>query len=168
MNGSIVIRPIDSNSVAEIELVANRMRETLIEVLGEERGADMYSLDWLAQRVRWHLDPSEVLGQVFLAVDSDQHICGHTIVRKDKDDDGAPIGLFTTTYVAPASRRHGVAKLLLDQGETWIREHDLSEAVTYTEKDNIKLQNLYLEHDYKMFPMPKDFVKLAKTLGGTG
>ena len=167
MSESIVIRPIDSTLVSEIELVASRMRETLIEVLGEERGADMYSLDWLAQRVRWHLDPSQVLGQVFLAVNADKHICGHTIVRKDKDDDGARIGLFTTTYVEPASRRHGVAKLLLDQGEAWIREHDLSEAVTYTEKDNIKLQNLYLEHGYKLSPMPKDFVKLAKSLDGS-
>ena len=53
------IREIDPTSKEEISLVASRMRETLIEVLGEERGTALYSMDWLRNRVLWHLDPTQ-------------------------------------------------------------------------------------------------------------
>lgn len=61
------IRPIDSNSLPEIELVATRMRETLKEVVGAERGESMYSMDWLIDRVRFHLDPNLSTAQVLVS-----------------------------------------------------------------------------------------------------
>ncbi len=78
------IRAIDPQSPAEVELVASRMRQTLVEVLGEEVGGNMYTMDWLIQRVLWHLDPNQCVGQVFLSEDSEGHITGHTKVL-DKD-----------------------------------------------------------------------------------
>lgn len=42
-----LIRPINPNSLPEIEQVASRMRLTLIEVLGEREGGSMYSMDRL-------------------------------------------------------------------------------------------------------------------------
>jgi GNAT superfamily N-acetyltransferase len=152
------IRPIDAANVAEIQLVAQRMRQTLIEVLGEARGSAMYSLTWLEQRVRWHLDSHETVGEVFLAETLDGAIVGHTIVRVDKDDAGAPIGLFSTIYVDPAFRNGGVAKQLLTCGEAWMVRRALPRAVTYTDADNIKLQNLFIARGYIMKEMPDDFV----------
>ena len=158
------IRPIEPESREEVMLVAQRMRETLMEVLGEERGHSMYSMDWLKQRVLWHLDPANVVGQVFVAESRAGDIVGHTIVRLDHDDNDQEIGLFSTTFVEPTSRRFGVATLLLQQGEAWMRQHNMPEAVTYTDQDNVKLQNLYIRHGYTMSDMPQEFVKLAKLL----
>jgi GNAT superfamily N-acetyltransferase len=106
-------RPIDRCSDPEISLVAQRMRQTLVEVLGEERGTALYSLDWLLQRVKWHLDPQQAVAEIFLAEDCQGTIVGHTIVRKDLDIQGREIGLFSTTFVDPAFRKSGVATKLL-------------------------------------------------------
>ena len=45
------IRQINPSSSSEIELVAKRMRDTLMEVAGAERGEAMYSMEWLIERV---------------------------------------------------------------------------------------------------------------------
>ena len=76
----IRIRPIDPNSEDEIDRAAQWMRATLIEVEGEETGITLYSLDWLRQRVRWHLDPACSLAAVLLAEETDGSIVGHSIV----------------------------------------------------------------------------------------
>ncbi|MBK7963383.1 MAG: hypothetical protein IPK04_20635 [Bdellovibrionales bacterium] len=94
LENCIQIRPLKSDSTDEIELIAMRMRETLIEVLGEEEGGSMYSMAWLKQRGLFHRDPKQSKGQVFLAKNSKDQILGHTIVRIDKDDQGKSIGLF--------------------------------------------------------------------------
>lgn len=170
---AISVRPIDPRADEEVALVAHRMRETLIEVLGEERGGTMYSMDWLVQRVRWHLDPGSVVGQVFVAETAAGDIVGHTIVRIEPDahDDppasdagGQEIGLFSTTFVDPSVRRLGVATQLLDAGERWMRERGMPLSVTYTDADNVKLQRLYIRHGYTLSEMPEHFVKLTKRL----
>lgn len=53
-----LLRDLDPDRPDEIERVAQGMRQTLIEVEGEgeARSASMYSLDWLRERLRWHLD----------------------------------------------------------------------------------------------------------------
>ena len=75
------IREIDPNSDAEIHLVAQRMRQTLVEVLGEEKGGEMYTMDWLIERVRWHLNFKNTDGRVFLSVSQGGEIIGHAIAR---------------------------------------------------------------------------------------
>lgn len=157
------IREIDANSVAEIELVAGRMRDTLVEVLGAAVGREMYSLEWLVARVRWHLDPLDCNGAVFLAV-ADQEIIGHTIVRLEPDDDGTHFGLFSTFYVAPASRNQAIAKELVKHGENWMRGKGMQVSRTYTAENNIKLHNLMFQNGYEIILRKNDMVVLSKFL----
>jgi GNAT superfamily N-acetyltransferase len=164
MADDIRIRAIDSTATDAIELIAKRMLLTLIEVLGEERGRSMYTLEEAIQRVMWHLNSDQSMARVFVAENSRDEMVGHTIVRVDDDGEGGDIGLFATTYVVPEVRRAGVAGHLLATGEHWMREQGLPVAATYTEENNTKLQQLYLQRGYSMTAMPKRFVKLAKPL----
>ncbi len=139
---SFVVRPIDPGSRSEIELVAERMRLTLIEVLGEERGASMYPMDWLIQRVELHLDAARCTGAVFVADVAGGAIAGHTIVRIEEEL-GLRFGLFSTTYVDPPARRSGVAAELLRRGERWMQDQRVPVARTYTSETNSGLIKLY-------------------------
>lgn len=164
------IRAIDPASDAQIDLVAQRMRLTLIEVEGEAAGTALYTMDWLRERVRWHLDPALATAQVFLAISSASEIVGHTIVRVESDGEGGHFGLFSTTYVQPESRRYGVADALLLHGEQWMLAHGLPSAATWTSASNIKLIRLYAKHGYAMTERhthdvtATEMVKLARTL----
>lgn len=163
-----VIRPINKHSDAEILLVARRMRQTLVEVLGAERGTALYTMDWLEQRVRWHLDAGQSTACVYLAEAADGEISGHTIVRKDLDSSQQEVGLFSTTYVATPFRRAGVASQLLKAGEDWIRGIGLLVAETYTDKDNHKLIQLFSGHGYQISPTENEMVILRKGLADKG
>ena len=133
---AVRIRAINPQSSAEVELVAVRMRQTLVEVLGEEVGGNMYTMDWLVQRVFWHLDPSQCVGQVFLAEDDDGHIIGHTIVRIERDGTDGVVGLFSTFFVEPGSRNRSTATSLVAHGERWMMDHGMRTARTYTAETN--------------------------------
>jgi len=145
---NFTLRKIDPASEAEINLVAARMRETLIEVEGEEAGTALYTMEWLQDRVRFHLDPAKCKGEVFLAVGADGRILGHTIVRVETDDTGAKYGLVSTTYVIPESRRMGLATALLEKGEDWMKQRQLPESATWTSATNAGLIALYSRHGY--------------------
>ncbi len=67
------------------------MRAALAEVLGEERAMVMYSIDWLADRVRFDLDPLRSTAQIFMAIDKNNLISGHCIVRLETTDEGMVI-----------------------------------------------------------------------------
>ncbi len=160
--GEVRVRPLEPASPAEIDLVAHRMRLTLCEVLGEKRGAAMYTLDWLRDRVRWHLDP-ERAAEVYLAESPSGQLDGHAIVRVEEEDD-ATFGLFSTIYVDPAARRRGVATALLRAGEAWFTARALTTAVTYTDQHNHKLIELFGRHGYGLSPATSDMVRLARSL----
>jgi GNAT superfamily N-acetyltransferase len=161
------IREIDHTSTREIDLIAQRMRLTLLEVLGEKTGGSMYTMDWLKQRVMFHLDPAQSTAQIFLAEECDEFF-GHCIVRIDHDDSGKEIGLFSTTYVAPDFRRLGIADALLIRGEQWMIEHGMTEALTYTSDSNTKLINLYRKHGYEVTvtDAEKQMIGMTKILAG--
>lgn len=142
------IREIASDNESEIDLVAQRMRETLIEVEGPEVGGAMYSMDWLRDRLRWHLDPSKSLARVYLAIADDGEIVGHTIVRRETNEAGAPFGLVSTTFVIPAARRSGIAQQLLEAGERWMQARGLPSSSTWTSSTNTKLIRLYIKNGY--------------------
>lgn len=143
------LRPLDRQSDREITLVAERMRLTLMEVLGAARGDAYYTMEWLVERVRWHLVPDR-RAEVLVAEAEDKSIAGHTIVRVEVAGDGTEYGLFSTTYIDPAARRHGLAKALLHCGEAWMSKQGLSRAVTYTSATNHKLIKLYADLGYTL------------------
>jgi len=146
---SFRVRSFDRESEAELDLVAERMRLTLIEVLGEATGGELYSHDWLRARVRWHLDPQTCVGEVFVAEGAAGQVLGHTIVRLEPTEtDAPPEGLFATTYVTPDARRQGVAEALLERGERWLLERGVTTLATATSETNQGLIRLFEGHGY--------------------
>lgn len=111
------LRPLNPASAEEVELVAQRMRQTLVEVLGEEAGIALYSMDWLRARLLWHLDQDQCTGEVFVIQEDEGPVLGHAIVRLEKDSEGVAIGLISTIFVTPESRRRGLATQLLLHAE---------------------------------------------------
>ena len=148
MDDGLRIRDIDPASEAEVDLVARRMRQTLVEVEGEETGTALYTMQWLRDRVRWHLDPANTTGRVFLAEGPGGRVLGHAIVRIESDESGRRFGLFSTLFVDPASRKQAVGTRLLRHGEDWMAAHALPEAATWTSSTNAKLIGLCGRHGY--------------------
>jgi GNAT superfamily N-acetyltransferase len=144
---TVTIRPIDPGAGSELAFVAERMRQTLLEVEGEV-GRTLYTTEWLRDRVAFHLEPARSTGAVFVAVGGDGELVGHTIVRAEHHADGRRFGLFSTTWVEPAARRAGLADRLLSRGEAWMRGHALPEAATWTSATNHKLIALYAKRGY--------------------
>lgn len=158
------IRPLRAHETELIGLVAARMRLTLMEVVGEEEGAAMYSPEWLVDRVQFHLDAQRSTGAVFVAQGDDAAILGHTIVRVEEAEDGEKVGLFSTTYVDPPSRRHHIAERLLEAGELWMRAQGLPAAMTHTSSKNEKLIGLYQKCGYRIVAEHPPFVRLYRRL----
>lgn len=156
----VLVRPIECLDVEEIQWVAAGMRLTLMEVMGESEGEALYTLQWLEDRVRFHLDPERCLGQIFICASGDGIRLGYTIVRRE----GPGLGLFSTTYVDPRWRRQGVAQTLLARGEEWMRLQGLSRAVIYTAEHNRKLHQLYISRGYRLLPAENGFVQLLNEL----
>ena len=128
------------------------MHATLVEVEGE-KGGQAYSVQWTHARLRELLDPRRrYAARVFLAVTpfDAAHILGHTILRINEMPDGHLYGLISTTYVDPAHRRVGIAKALLDRGETWVRAYGMDEAATWTSAANLSLIRLYERQGYSV------------------
>jgi GNAT superfamily N-acetyltransferase len=134
------------------------MRDTLVEVLGEERGGSMYSMEWLVARAKWHLDPANCVGEIFLACNEDE-IVGHTIVRVETG-----FGLFSTIYVVPSSRGDGVARALLRRGEEWMRAQGMTEAYTYTDENNEPLKQLFCSEGFVVKEIKNEFAILWREL----
>ncbi|WP_431265286.1 GNAT family N-acetyltransferase [Roseateles chitinivorans] len=143
------LRTLSLDDTAAIDLVATRMRETLIEVEGEAVGGAMYSMDWLRDRVHWHLDGRAA--EVVVADDATGAMVGHTIYRIESGGaalSAAPFGLISTTYVAPEARRLGVAQGLLAHAEEWFRKRHLLLSCTWTSETNRPLIALYARNGY--------------------
>ena len=168
------IRAARTSSDHEIDLIASRMRLTLIEVLGDEAGAALYTLDWLRERVRFHLDPQQCLAAVFVAESDAGEIIGQSIVRVEpaRPADKAPMenassaaeeyGLMSTIYVVPAARRSGVAEQIVSQVEAWIRAQGLSRAATNAGQHNDKLIRLFEKRGYTIALRSGDMVQLSR------
>jgi GNAT superfamily N-acetyltransferase len=134
------VRPIDRRSLHERQLVASRMRDTLGEVLGDERARAMFTDAWLLDRVEQHTD-GRLDAEVFVAV-FEGAIVGHSIVRRERDHRGEH-GYISTTYVLPAQRRAGVARALVSSVEQWMLDRGLRASVTHTHPSNDKLRQLF-------------------------
>lgn len=145
-----IVRHHDPTDRQVVPLVAARMGATLAEVLGP-KGRTMYTPAWLEDRLRWHLDPATCDGALFLALTGDGPVAeacvGHTLVRHEVDDEG-PFGLFSTTWVHPDHRRHGVADRLLDAGEAWLLGPGPRRLATATDAGNEPLIRLFERRGY--------------------
>lgn len=144
------LRALNPAAPGEIERVALGMQATVIEVEGEAMGRALHSLDWLRQRVQWHLD--HACAAVWLAVVDDE-VLGHSLVRAEpvgpeETLDAGHWGLITTSYVWPAFRRRGIARQLLLHDEAWMRAQGLSHSRTWTGASNSPLIALYERAGY--------------------
>ncbi len=163
------LRDLNPTAISEIERVAQGMRQTLIEVEGEARGAALYTMDWLRDRVRWHLDPAQTRARVVVAVGEADQILGHTIFRIECPDNAA-FGLISTTYVWPEQRRRGLADRLLRCAEDWFIAQGLARCCTWTSSTNRPLIALYGRHGFTQTDQgPNDLtdtlmIQLSKTL----
>jgi GNAT superfamily N-acetyltransferase len=161
---TVSIRPIDAANGREIALVADRMRATLVEVIGE-KGHNMYTSEWLRDRVRWHLGGNHCIGRVLLAIDSTGAIIGHIIARVEDASARAPVGLVSTIYVCPPFRRRGVARALLDAIEAWLMEQRVAALATDTSETNRPLIELFVQRGYGItfHSIEKRMVRLSRT-----
>lgn len=153
-----MVRQIRAGETGAIALIAARMRDTLVEVVGPA-GGEMYTPAWLEDRVRQHVDGRHE-GAVFVA-EQDGVIVGHCIVRSEAYEE-RPIGLYATTYVLPSARRRGLATALLDAGERWLLERGHRELHTCTAVDNTGLRTLYAGRGYGMCAQTVDMVRLFR------
>jgi GNAT superfamily N-acetyltransferase len=158
------IREIDPESADEISLVASRMRQTLVEVLGEEKGVALYSMDWLIERVRWHLDPRKTRAKVFLAGDRFGQIVAHAIARVEYDDQAKAFGYFSTIFVEPKSRSQGIAGRLLEKVESWFKAMEMPKIVYNTAGNHSKLIRLLERRGYRITHRESEMVQLTQQL----
>ena len=158
----IMIREIDAKSKSEVDLVVGRMRETLITVLGPERGAAIHDLEWLRQRLYWHLDSTKTRAKVFLSENAVGKITGHAIARLERSEDGQEFGFFSTIFVAPEHRKQGIALALMHQVESWFRENNLYKIIYFTAKTNQRLITLFTQNGYQVNDADSEFVQLTK------
>lgn len=166
----MLIREIDANATDEIDLVAARMRATVVEVEGEENADRLHSREWIRERLLWHVTGTDVVAKVLVASISGHGIVGHTILQRETDTAGQAFGLFSTSYVAPEHRRQGIANALLEAGEAWFATLGLNAFATWTSSTNSKLIRLYERHGYRITESgPNDvtgtqMVRLSKTI----
>lgn len=161
------LRPLNPDDEAELRLVASRMRDTLMEVLGPAQGASMYTMEWLVDRVRWHLNPELCVGQVFVVEDDAGRVVGHSIVRVEPEETGGRLGLISTTYVVPERRRAGLAEALLRAGEAWLIAHGATQLATNTSETNWPLLRLYQKAGYQITDRAPEakMVQLSRAVG---
>ena len=158
-----IIRKINPESEDEINLVASRMRDTLVDVLGEKKGVSLYSEKWLKERVLWHLSPDRTTA-IFLGELDNHDIVAQAIVRTEKDSKGTSYGYFSTIYVTPESRGHGIAKQLIEVVENWCLEKQMTYVTYNTASDNYKVINLFKKYYFEIIHKENNMVQLQKNL----
>lgn len=158
------IREINPDSENEIRLVAARMGETLVEVLGPEKGASYYSSEWLIDRVRWHLDKNNCEAKVIVSGEEDQAICGHAIARLEKDEENRLFGYFSTIYVSPQSRGKGLALNMMEYIEQWFISHKMKKIIYNTAENHHRLIKIFLRRGYEITHRENEMVQLTKNL----
>lgn len=159
---NLKIREIDRDSEIEIALVASRLRQTLVEVLGEEKGTGLYSMEWLLDRIRFHLDPQETK-KIFLVDDDAGHIRAQAIARVEREGQSS-YGYFSTIFVEPNFRNQGLATRLILHVESWFRRLNMPKIIYNTADNHTKLIRLFERHGYRITLYASEMVQLTKEL----
>jgi GNAT superfamily N-acetyltransferase len=157
------IRDININSEEEILLVASRMQSTLVEVLGEVKGKSLYSMDWLTERVQWHIDLIPK-AKILLLENETGNILGHAIVRDEQVESGNRFAYFSTIYVVPASRGKGLAKDLMNAVEKWCEDQEINIVRYNTAIDHPVIIKLFKNNGYQVTHEENEMVQLTKEL----
>lgn len=160
------IRELSSDSETEILLVGQRMRKTLIDVLGEEKGCALYTVEALIDRVRWHLDTAKRNGRVYLSQDELGNITGQTLARVETDETGTEFGRFSMVYVEPEFRRRGIAAQLISTVEHWFQDLGMPKIIYNTGETNQRVIDLFCRRGYRVtyWNREGEMVQLTKTL----
>ena len=124
----------------------------------------MYSMDWLIERVKFHLNPENCIGAILVAEDAGQGIVGHTILRVENDEELGRFGLFSTFYVVPEYRNIGIASRFIEAGEEWMADNGMDTFRTFTATDNERLHRLMRRHGYEIEIEKGEMVSLCKTV----
>lgn len=158
------IRELNPDIEDEIFLVASRMQQTLVEVLGEEKGIAFYSMDWLVNRVQWHLDAHHTNAKIFLVENVDSKIVGHAIARVETDERKETYGYFSTVFIEPNFRNQKLASALLNHVENWLRNIRMLKIIYNTAESHEKLIRLFGHHGYQITHRESEMVQLTKQL----
>jgi GNAT superfamily N-acetyltransferase len=118
------------------ELIRVRDREAAdvrlcVEALGAVHAGSGYPTNWPADPARW-LTPSGML-RAWIAATSELPVAGHVVVRQSPATAAArPAAEISRLFVAPAARRQGMARALLQTAIDWAaaNERDLVLEVT--------------------------------------
>lgn len=160
----MIIRDIDSSSENEIKIVASRMGQTLVEVLGPEKGKNYYSDEWLVDRLKWHLDRKNCHAKVAVMISVDNEIIGHAIARLEKDEQQSHFGYFSTIYVSPKSRKQGLALRLIEHIEQWLMANDMKKIVYNTAENHHRLISIFEKRGYQITHREDQMVQLTRIL----
>lgn len=160
------IRELSADSESEILLVGQRMRKTLIDVLGEEKGGELYSVETLVDRVRWHLDSVSRIGKVYLSQDDVGNITGQTLARVETDVAGLKFGRFSMVYVLPEYRRRGIATQIISTVENWFHDLAMPKIIYNTAETNQRVIDLFRSRGYRITHAESEMVQMTKILCG--
>lgn len=154
------MRELDPYSESEVLLVAERMRLTLEEVLGKQQGRNLYTSNWLVQRVQEHIAMGD-RAIIYLA-EFDGEIAGHAIARIETKLSGEKYILFSTIFVTPLLRKQGVASELIRYVQAWADNVGVSQIVYNTAEGNHKLIHLFEQFEYSIVFNVDNMVQLVK------
>jgi ribosomal protein S18 acetylase RimI-like enzyme len=145
---NLTIRPIDPDRASELDLVARRCMDTVLETIPEFEGREdiarshlsNFTLAQMTDMIRADLtDPAK---RIMLAV-ADDVIAGQALYSVKTDRAGTLYGFCFSRYVLPEYRRNGIAAKLLTDALEWFKREGARYVIAQTHVENIPLQHLF-------------------------
>lgn len=118
-------------------------------------------MEWLRDRVLWHLDSKNTNGKVYVVAAKGQ-VIAHAIARVDQTPE--VFGYFSTLFVEPSFRRTGLAKALVDHVERWFRSENMPFILYNTASSHHTLINLFEKKGFSISLKDGEMIQLKKIL----
>ena len=158
MSNLYTIRTIDPRSERELETVTCYSVMTIWESRPELRKDPQrtpgYSWAETEARIRAGLRGEAV--RILVAVDSDGHLVGDSIVVLRHDAKGQTFGYFWSRYVLPRARRQGLARQFLTDAMSWFRAKGARYAEVHIHTENHGLRKLFEGHGFRVVDRGRD------------